>query len=316
MKRQDVRYLCLAFVLTFAFTTTLHAQSISYSTFDVPEAATDALNVRTVNTAGVIAGYLTDTSGNLKGWVRATDGTITLLVDPLDTTIPSATLVYGLSNNGISTGYFYDTAAALYYGYFYNNGQYITYSVPGQPVGTDTAVGGIYNQENFCGLLLPPPYTAYQDFVSIKGVVSVFSPFGTTNTNCFALNSSNTAVGSYIDSAGLSHGWMRTSAGAITKIDVPGASTTPGPAPCISGNAGGTEVEGINDQGYVSGHYWDKSYNEHGFMREPGGRFVILNVPGAYQTAGGAINNALVMVGHWATDSSCDDEGYIATLTK
>jgi hypothetical protein len=73
-------------------------------------------------------------------------------------------------------------------------------------------------------------------------------------------------------------------------------------------------VEGINDQGFVSGHYWDKKCNEHGFIRTPGGKFITLNVPGAYQTGGGGMNNKGMVVGHWATDSSCDDEGYIATI--
>lgn len=306
----------LALVLAATFLGVLHAQSITYITFEVPEATQNSLNVQTINTAGVIAGYLTDTSGNLKGWIRDTDGTITLLVDPLDTTIPSATVAFGLGNNGIVTGYFYDTSANLYYGYFYKDGQYVTYSAPGQPAGTDTIVGGIYSTTNFCGAILQPPYTTYQDFVSIDGVVSVFDPFGTNDTDCLALNKSKTAVGSYIDSAGLTHGWMRTASGTITKIDVPGASTVPGSAPCISGSTGGTAVDGINDKGYISGHYWDKSYNEHGFVRTPAGGFIALNVPGAYQTAGGGINNAGVVVGHWATDSSCDDSGYMSKVTR
>jgi hypothetical protein len=316
MNQQNRRYVCLAFLLGTAFLGVLNAQTFTYTTFDVPEAAQNSLSVQNINTAGVIAGYLTDTSGNLEGWIRDTDGSITLLVDPLDTNTPSATAATGLGNNGVVTGYFYDTSAELYYGYFYKDGQYVTYSVPDQPAGTDTALGGINNLKNFCGFILQPPYTNYQDFVSFNGVVTVFSPFGTTNTNCFTLNSSNTAVGFDIDSAGLAHGWMRTASGTITAIDVPVASTVPGPAPCISGNAGGTVVDGINDKGYISGHYWDKHYNEHGFVRNPNGRFLRLDVPGAYQTAGGGINNAGVVVGHWATDSSCDDSGFIATPTK
>jgi len=316
MKQQNRRYLCLVLLVGSAFLGVLNAQTFTYTTFDVTEAAQNALNVEDIDNAGVIAGYLTDTSGNLEGWIRDTDGSITFLVDPLDTNTPSATLANSIGNNGVVTGYFYDTSAALYNGYFYKNGQYVTYSVPNQPAGTDTALGGINNLKNFCGYVLQPPYTAYQDFVSFNGVVTVFSPFGTTNTNCLALNSSNTAAGFFIDSAGLAHGWMRTASGTITQIDVPAASTVPGPAPCISSNIGGTVVNGINDKGFISGHYWDKSYNEHGFVRMPNGRFIRLDVPGAYQTAGGGINNAGVVVGHWATDSSCDDSAYIATPGK
>lgn len=306
----------LALVFGFILPALLPAQSFNYTTFQVPEAVTNSLSVPGINNAGVVAGYLTDSSGNTDGFVRGTDGSITLLVDPLDTTLPSATLAYGVSNSGIVTGYFFDTSANLYYGYFYDNGQYVTYRVPGQPTGTDTSVGGIYNQRSFCGLILQPPYTSYEDFISVDGVVSVFAPFGTTNTNCFGLNSSNTAVGFYADSAGLLHGWMRTSSGTITKIDVPEASTTTGTNPCISSPVGGTEVYGINAKGYISGHYWDKSFNEHGFLRTPKGAFINLDVPGAFQTAGGGVNSAGEVVGHYTTDSSCDDAGFIATPTK
>jgi hypothetical protein len=305
------RLLPLALLL-IAFSTLLHAQ-FKYTTFEVPDAATNALSVQAINNSGVIAGYLTDTSGNLEGWVRATNGDITLLVDPLDTTSPSASLAYGLSNSGIVTGYFYDTSANLYYGYFYSDGNYTTYQVPGQPTGTDTALGGIYNYDNFCGLVLEPPYSGYQDFVSINGVVTVFSPFGSTSTNCFGINSSGTAVGFYDDSAGVTHGWMRESSGKITQIDDPDASTDTGTNPCLSSPVGGSWAGGINEYGYISGHYWDKSYNEHGFLRSAKGAFVTLNVPGAFQTAGGGLNNAEQVVGHYATDSSCNDAGYIAT---
>ena len=85
-----------------------------------------------------------------------------------------------------------------------------------------------------------------------------------------------------------------------------------GTNPCLSGSVGGSWVGGINNAGYITGHYWDKSYNEHGFVRTPAGKFITLNVPGAYQTAGG-INGAGVMVGHW-TDSSCNSSGYMATI--
>jgi hypothetical protein len=293
----------------------LHAQSISYSTFEVPQAAQNSLSVEAMNGAGVIVGYLTDTSGNLDGWMRDANGDITLLVDPLDTSTPSATVAYGLNNAGTITGYFWDTSASLYYGYFYSDGNWETYTVPNQPAGTDFATGGINNKGSFCGFILQSPYTTYLNFVSIGGQVTVFQVDGSNTEACIAMSDSNTAVGYYIDASGVDHGWVREASGKITTINVPAASTTPGTAPCVSGTTiAGSVVEGINNAGFISGHYWDKKYNEHGFLRTPSGKFISLNVPGAYQTSGGDINNKNEMVGHWATDTSCDDQGYIATI--
>jgi hypothetical protein len=282
----------------------------------VPQAATNDLAVQAINDSGVITGYLTDTSNNTEGFMRDANGDITLLVDPLDTTTPSVTVAYSMNNAGTITGYFFDTSANLYYGYFYNGGRWKSYEVPNQPASTDFGVGGINNKGSFCGLVFQPPYTTYLNFVSIGGVVTTFQVNGSNSENCFAMNDSDTAVGFYADASGVIHGWLRESSGKITTINVPGASTTAGTNPCISGPVGGTDVLGINNQGYISGHYWDKEYNEHGFILAPGGKFITLDVPGAYQTGGGGISDKGEMVGHWATDSSCNDEGYIATLSK
>ncbi|SRR5579872_2584680 len=308
------RTLQLTLVLASFFVGLLQAQSVTYSTFQVPQATTNSLSVDGINNAGVTVGYLTDASGNLEGFMRSSSGDITLLVDPLDTTTPSATVAYGLNNASTVVGYFWDTSASLYYAYFYRGGTWETYNVPNQPAGTDFALEGINNKGSYCGFVLQPPYTTYLNFVSINGEVTVFQVNGSNAEGCAAINDSNTAVGYYADAAGVYHGWVRKPSGVINTIDVPAASTSVGTAPCISGTVAGTTIEGINDTGFMSGHYWDKKYNEHGFVRTPGGKFINLNVPGAYQSAGGAINNKDQVAGHWATDSSCDDEGFIATI--
>jgi hypothetical protein len=314
MKGKNNRYVCMGLVLGSLFAGSLQAQT-SYTTFPVPEAApatSGSLSVDGINASGVITGYLYDTSGNEKGWMRDAEGNITLLVDPLDTTTPTANRALGINDDGMIVGFFFDTAAGLYYGYFYSAGNYETYAVAGQPTGTDTGIGGIDNKKaNFCGFVLPPPYTVYQAFVSIHGAVTVFGVEGSSDTQCLAINDSGEAAGFYTDSANVLHGWVRSPSGTITTINVPGASTATGTVPC-GGSAGGTEVEGINDSGYVSGHYYDTSNNEHGFVRAPNGKFTRLNVPGAAQTAGGGINSAGVVVGHWS-DSSCNNSGYTAT---
>jgi hypothetical protein len=69
---------------------------------------------------------------------------------------------------------------------------------------------------------------------------------------------------------------------------------------------------GINNAGYVSGHYWDTSNNEHGFLMTPAGKFIEINAPGAYQSSAGGVNDKVQVVGHYVT-TSCTDVGYIAT---
>jgi hypothetical protein len=44
----------------------------------------------------------------------------------------------------------------------------------------------------------------------------------------------------------------------------------------------------------------------------PTGKFFTINVPGAYQTSGGGVNDKVVVVGHYS-DTTCASSGYIAT---
>jgi hypothetical protein len=183
--------------------------------------------------------------------------------------------------------------------------------VPGQPQYTTTALEGINDKGDLCGFVQQPPYTVTSGFVEIGGVVTIFAADGSTTTLCSAINDSGTAVGYYVDSSGVNHGFTRTSSGTITTINAQGASTTPGDAPC-TGTTAGTIAIGINNAGYVSGHYFDTSYNEHGFIMTSSGKFIEINVPGAYQTSGGGLNDHDVLVGHY-DDTSCNESGYIAT---
>jgi hypothetical protein len=289
------------------------SKAFTFSTFTVPNAVT--LSVESVNDAGTISGEYYDSSNNLISFTRSKSGTITPYTEPQDTTSPTFTNGGQINRAGAIAGEFYDTTISTYIGFIYSSseGTYTTYQVPNQPSDTTTGLSGINDRKEICGFVDPPPYTTESSFIESGGAVTTFAPSGASISECVALNDSGTAVGYYQDSAGVDHGFMRTSSGTITTIDVPGAATTPGTAPCVTGSVAGTVPLGINRAGYVSGHYWDTSYNEHGFLMTPAGKFYQINVPGAYQTSGGGLNDKEEVVGHYAADSSCSESGYIAT---
>ncbi len=74
-------------------------------------------------------------------------------------------------------------------------------------------------------------------------------------------------LGSYIDSSFVSHGYLRSPAGAFTNVDPPGSQ--------------GTFVTGINSALAIVGYSVDTSGVYHGFLRAPGGTFTTLDDPGA-----------------------------------
>jgi hypothetical protein len=282
----------------------------SYSTFPVPEAAPatpSSLSVDAITDGGVIAGAFLDTSGNTKGFQRSANGDITVLVDPLDQTTPTYTQPWGENNEGIVVGWFYDTAADTNYGFFYSNGQYTTYTPPGE---TNSIVDGVSNSgANFCGAYLVS--NEWHSFIVLNGKLITFQ-VGPGDYGCLTVNNAGNAIGTYYDSAGVLHGWYRNAAtGKISTISYPGASTVVGNDPCY-GNVAGTYAYGLNDSGEVSGRFWDSTNLSHGFTLSPQGVFTQLDVPNANETGGGGINDLGQVVGHWS-DSSCDNYGYIAT---
>ncbi len=281
-----------------------------FTTFTIPGAT--SVDVESINNSGTISGYYTDASSDTISFLRSSAGTITSYTEPADTSIPSFTQGGQVNQAGTVVGEFFNTAANTYEGYFYNPGagKNSIYNVPGQPASTTTGVYGINNTGSFCGFVFPPPYTIASAFVK-SNLLSIFQVNSSSTSVCYGINDSHTAVGYYIDSVGAYHGWMRLANGTTTTIDVPGASTTPAAAPCQSVSVAGTVVLGVNNSGYVSGHYWDSAYNEHGFIMTPAGKFIQVNVPGAYQTSGGGLNDSVTIVGHYV-DSSCNSSGYIA----
>ncbi len=75
----------------------------------------------------------------------------------------------------------------------------------------------------------------------------------------FAANNNNLGVvfGYYIDSANVSHGFLRSVAGTFKILDAPGAGTRRG-----DGTQGGDNI----DSGLVTGNYIDNNSVNHGYL--------------------------------------------------
>jgi hypothetical protein len=97
-------------------------------------------------------------------------------------------------------------------------------------------------------------------------------------TEPLAINKAGAVAGFYLDSAGVEHGFLRSTKGGFTKIDAPGAVIT--------------QAESINTAGDISGFYADSSGVVHGFLRTTGGAFTTIDAPHA-GTAKGTGTEAL-----------------------
>jgi hypothetical protein len=94
-------------------------------------------------------------------------------------------------------------------------------------------------------------------------------------TDCSVLiNNSGAITGAYLDANNVYHGFVRSPAGKFTSFEAPGADTTPG-------NFNGTVPSGINDEGAITGVYFDVTGGAHGFVRSPKGVFATFDVTGS-----------------------------------
>jgi hypothetical protein len=81
---------------------------------------------------------------------------------------------------------------------------------------------------------------------------------GTTPTS---INDSGAITGTYSDTNGFGHGFVRSPDGKFTSFDVPGAGGY------------GSGPQAINFEGAVVGYYTDSNFAFHAFLRRPNGKF-------------------------------------------
>src|SRR5262249_14443685 len=114
-------------------------------------------------------------------------------------------------------------------------------------------------------------------------------PGAAKGTYSFAINDAGAVVGYYRDGADVNHGFLRTSAGVITKLDFPGA--------------GATSADGITASGVVVGSYSSSNgAPDHGF-RLSGGVYSMLDVPGSTQTSIRGVSSSGTIVGDFVDGS-------------
>src|SRR5262252_834395 len=123
-------------------------------------------------------------------------------------------------------------------------------------------------------------------------VITTFDYPGTGNqTLPQKINERGDIVGIFLDSLGVSRGFVRFSNGSFS-------------APIVDPNdtVGSTQGRGINNLGTVCGYYSTSDGNDHGFFLS-GGTFTEYDVPGALSTDVLGINDP----GNFAGDFSDDD---------
>ncbi len=178
-----------------------------------------------------------------------------------------------------------------------------------------------------------------------------FDPPGSAFTVPSAITSKGLIIGSYIDTSGVTHGFLRRPGGTFITVDVPDStSTTPTsitPGGVITGWYSDTignphgfirapdgsitsfdappddyilgsvyifdgPPPSITPAGAIAGTYVAPGFVEHGFLRTPDGTFTTIDYPGAFFTEALAINATGVIAGDFCNEVTCF-QGYVRT---
>jgi hypothetical protein len=281
--------------------------SFDFSKFDVPDTsqASGSLGVEQISDTGIIVGYRQTVAPGSSGFLRWPTGTVITLKDPSNTGTPPFTQAAGVNTFGTVAGYYIDTANNQYSGFFYQDGKFKTYNIPGLPPTSATTIFGINDFGAFCGYYQAAPAFVTVPYVNYFGHIDTNFPIpGSTFTQPEQVNDLGQVAGTFYDGTSY-HGFIRDTHGKITVVDVPGAAFI------------GTVLIGLNNSGWTSGHFFDSGNHEHGFVRSPKGKFYQIDVPGADTTpgrgtAGGGLNDEGVVVGHYDPPNGGVERGYIA----
>jgi|SRR5579862_7865865 len=203
----------------------------------------------------------------------------------------------------------------------------------------DVFPAGVNASDAVVGLFQDLSVYAVHGFLwsSSSGEGELYDYPGAAQTVLSGINDGGLVVGSYVDSAGNSHGFYLKN-GQTTPLDVPGAADT-SPAGInnqgvivgtydtfLGGPVTGFQMKGttvttiqfpgavntyplaVNDAGAIVGLYYDGT-NDHGFM-EYRGSYTKLEPPGASSSSAAGINNSGEIVGEYRPNVNAEGQGF------
>jgi len=259
---------------TFGIAAAAEVQIVT--TYDYPVAGASTYG-RGISNDGLVAGtFVMDRL--TKGFVRFPDGHFSEpIVAPPDTS-KGSTYATDVNVLGTVVGAYQDSD-----GFILRNNKYGNFS--------DTEILGINDLGHMVGIGNGIEMNFPVPGVILSGTrrTTFFAPgasSGLSETFANRVNNFDHIVGYYtLDGAATFHGFHRDGLGKIVTVDFPGASDT--------------YLNGINDEGWIVGQFFDSDGISHAFYRI-GGAFVQFDYPDAAGTAFNGLNNSGSISGRYS----------------
>jgi hypothetical protein len=268
--------------------------------------------VTSVDAGGDVAGYYKGPSAS-GGFVRSANGTITSFSSATDGS--AVGYIFGINSVGYVTGS--DGWISGGDGYVRSgSGTSVSFAVPpgnptlGTAINTAGAIAGRYMDNNYLshGFVRSADGTTITEF-DPPNVATTQTSHGNSGTIPTSIDTAGDVAGTYTDTTGERHSFLRAANGTITTFDPPGTYLTP----CSSSGMGviicGSGALGMNDAGQIVGAYIDEYGASHGFLRDASGNITAIDVSGAgsssFQGTGvSAINAAGTIAGTYIDTNS------------
>jgi hypothetical protein len=241
------------------------------SVFDVPGGGTQACEGTyvfgpAVTPNGTITGFYLDDSDVAHGFLRDHAGGISVFDVPTASGAGAAecsgfyagTQPAAINISGVIVGTYFD-AFGVGHGFIRSKeGSITTFDVPGDVFGTYPSA--INPSGATTGLYIDGAGTTHFFVRAAGGAVTSFdlppdAPAGSGPIFAY-IAADGTVAATYTDASGNPHAFLRDAKGDMTTVGVPGA-------------VNGTEANGINANGVVTGDWRDSNFTVHGFIRTP-----------------------------------------------
>ena len=240
------------------------------SVFDLPGGGTQACRGTYVFSSeitpnGTITGYYVDDSDIAHGFLRNRGGGVSVFDVPTASGAGTAECIYNagtqpaaINMSGVIVGTYFD-AFGVGHGFVRSaQGSITTFDVPGDTFGTYPSA--INPSGAATGVYVDGSGTNHFFVRAAGGAVTTFdlppgAPAGSAPAFAY-IAADGTVAATYQEANGNPHAFLRDAKGAMTSIDVPGA-------------VNGTEANGINANGVVTGDWRDANFTVHGLIRTP-----------------------------------------------
>ncbi len=243
------------------------APPAQYTVFDVSGAGTrseQGTMPNALNASSASTGTYIDRKNNFHGFLRAADGTITIIdVGPSGETASTA-----INRAGAVAGYYLKKNIRYNNGFLRRSGGRIEKFSAG---GESTGVQGLNDNGDAVGNRMSKGQRISGFVRAADGTITDFEDpkAGKTGTFASAINNGGVVTGQYVSNS-TGHGYVRNADGTFANFDAAGA-----------GGFLGTSPAAINKSGTVAGTYTDSKNVLHAFIRDPAGTITTFDAPGA-----------------------------------